>query len=1428
MAGPVAYFKEIHKPTGVTHCASAYFSHAEPRSLTHPDALPDIVVVRGHLLQIYKVRRNAEKVDGYWLAVLAEYSLFGTVESMAVLKCRAAGRQRDSVMLAFRDAKVCVLDWDAETQSIATTSLHSFEGEKAVLGGDTVFLHAPKLVTDPQGRCASALIQGCLGILPAMEMDVLDEMMGEQTGHQVLATTVGNSYILKLAKLGITEVRDAVFLHRYSEPVLLVLHETKPSWGGMLRNTKDTMEVTAVSLNVLHKRHTRLWSIPDVPSDAFRVIAVPGGGGLILTPSLLMYVSQGGSSCLAVSSQAYAGVVPSRIEISPLPQGADEPLKAAIHAANHARVAKHARQYVYNVHPEAAPSAASSAPRAEGLELDLADCSGAWLADTTLLLGLASGQLILVNVQSEGSSAKRLKVSKAQGAPPPSCMCKVGPELLFLGSWVANSLLIRAVPEGQTLLLGGPGGQTDAADAVHVNKRPRLDSANADLGNEDGAVINHEDEEDNEVSLMYRTDAQPALPATAGASRYSLQVVDSLVSIGIVRDLVTGDTTSSAPEECVAKTERGPPKLVAAVGADKFGAVAVLRSSLVPELVTEVPLPGVDEMWAVYFQPEGLRVEDDILHHAFLFLNEKSGTKVLRTGEELDETDPSEVDFILSSRTVLAGNVLNNSRIVQVNAHGVVLLSGSTMVQDVPLKDLIGLSSTTIVAASIADPYLLLHLSSGNALLLYVDATHGQLGLVPNSSTLSGGGERITACSLYDDTSGLLAATSSADSDTSIICVVCRSARLELLSLPSMEILLTIENISNGQMVVPAVTSAAMKHAPQLPNVVEVKLECFSHLPRGAREEHDPTFMLLLLADGTLLAYRAFQSPRGDVRFKRLSLPAHAHQPQVESKSQGRAPSRNMTRFDGLGESVERSSEQLYSGIFLSGERPLWLFACRGTLIAHAMDVEGRVSGMTPFHNVNCPLGFITACMGDNGEETVKICQLPMRTRLDTPWPLQKVALRGTPHRLAYYAEARLYVLLVSRQVPYREHQEEATDGDPHASYSYICADAAAKASGIEPGAEVRLLEAGCFQTVGRYMLDPGEEPCSVAAERLHNAATGALEPYVIVGTALNYGEDYPCSGRVLLFRVSRSHSTGTSTAEPPWEATLLHASGFSRPVQDLAVMDGRLVVACGNNMQMMELRGSSLHMISFFHAQLFITSVSTIKNFILLGDVHKGLTFVHADKKANYTALSQLSKDYNDVDVEAAEFVISGKKLFFLACDAAQNLRLYTFDGGKENQTTWQGKKLMSMGAIHVGQNICSILSHRISPSSAPEGVQLRAAVFGTSAGSVATLAPTWDGLPLQELLTLQKEMILAVQQVAGLNPASFRRRYKRGLKALGGGQTFEEPVSDDRLLDAEQLSQFQWLPLSQQHALASMCGLSRQQILKALREMLIASSTF
>ena len=78
----------------------------------------------------------------------------------------------------------------------------------------------------------------------------------------------------------------------------------------------------------------------------------------------------------------------------------------------------------------------------------------------------------------------------------------------------------------------------------------------------------------------------------------------------------------------------------------------------------------------------------------------------------------------------------------------------------------------------------------------------------------------------------------------------------------------------------------------------------------------------------------------------------------------------------------------------------------------------------------------------------------------------------------------------------------------------------------------MRLLRPGGWDTVWRHSLDPGEEACSVSTQRLRNAATGALESFVTVGTALNLGEDYPCTGRVLLFRVARAEQGGATPAQ--------------------------------------------------------------------------------------------------------------------------------------------------------------------------------------------------------------------------------------------------------------------------------------------------------
>ena len=88
------------------------------------------------------------------------------------------------------------------------------------------------------------------------------------------------------------QARDVCLLHRYNEPVLLVLHESDPTWAGKLVDKKDTMCLTAFSLNLHQQKHLRLWHTEDLPSDAHKLIPVPLGGAIVLCQSLMLYHSQ--------------------------------------------------------------------------------------------------------------------------------------------------------------------------------------------------------------------------------------------------------------------------------------------------------------------------------------------------------------------------------------------------------------------------------------------------------------------------------------------------------------------------------------------------------------------------------------------------------------------------------------------------------------------------------------------------------------------------------------------------------------------------------------------------------------------------------------------------------------------------------------------------------------------------------------------------------------------------------------------------------------------------------------------------------------------------------------------------------------------------------------------------------------------------------
>lgn len=69
----------------------------------------------------------------------------------------------------------------------------------------------------------------------------------------------------------------------------IILFETDLTWAGSLYRKKDTCAVKALAINAAGKKQPVLWASKRLPSDCFGVRAVPGGGVLVLSPSLIIY-----------------------------------------------------------------------------------------------------------------------------------------------------------------------------------------------------------------------------------------------------------------------------------------------------------------------------------------------------------------------------------------------------------------------------------------------------------------------------------------------------------------------------------------------------------------------------------------------------------------------------------------------------------------------------------------------------------------------------------------------------------------------------------------------------------------------------------------------------------------------------------------------------------------------------------------------------------------------------------------------------------------------------------------------------------------------------------------------------------------------------------------------------------------------------------
>lgn len=249
--------------------------------------------------------------------------------------------------------------------------------------------------------------------------------------------------------------------------------------------------------------------------------------------------------------------------------------------------------------------------------------------------------------------------------------------------------------------------------------------------------------------------------------------------------------------------------------------------------------------------------------------------------------------------------------------------------------------------------------------------------------------------------------------------------------------------------------------------------------------------------------------------------------------------------------------------------------------------------------------------------------------------------------------------------------------------------------------------------------------------------------PSLAVGTGVNTGEDLTCRGRVLLFSL-KDKEPGII---PP-----IYQRSLKTPVTVIGQHGDYLVHTEGFKFFVERWDKGSFEKVAFFDGSMCITSMSKIKNFMLFGDLRRGLDFVQwKEEEASSTKnLRRLSRTPPSMpcSVLACDFVVCGKSLGLVALDHLGSAHLFSYSphsDGREGDQLLRSCATFSMGAP------CRA-SLRLQTETG-----LQSLFMASGGGAFACLKPI-DDQAYRTLTTLLGILSTRLPFRCGLNPRAFR----------------------------------------------------------------------
>ncbi|KAJ0402397.1 hypothetical protein P43SY_004106 [Pythium insidiosum] len=258
----------------------------------------------------------------------------------------------------------------------------------------------------------------------------------------------------------------------------------------------------------------------------------------------------------------------------------------------------------------------------------------------------------------------------------------------------------------------------------------------------------------------------------------------------------------------------------------------------------------------------------------------------------------------------------------------------------------------------------------------------------------------------------------------------------------------------------------------------------------------------------------------------------------------------------------------------------------------------------------------------------------------------------------------------------------------------------------------------------------------------------------------------------------------------------------------------------------------------AFYDAQMYIVSLSVIKDYVMYADVYKSVHFLRWREKQRQLQL--LAKDYEPLAITATEYSVAEKKLALLAGDMEENLHVMQF--APQDIESRGGQRLLRTSDFHLGVQITSMIRKATSGSNPPPVSQASAnrkqpqdqsrhsqyvTLLGSSEGSVSAVMSVGERV-FRRLFTLQNVMINTLPQNCALNPREFRMMKSNGGRRTGRPDAWCKQKWKKGFLDGHVLFRFLHLDYVAQKELARCIGTTPEVIIHNLLEVQRMTASF